>query len=80
MYVSLVSINHRTAPITVREMAAIRSGKLPDALSLLRSHASQGIILSTCNRTEVYTTGGDGRRDEEASLNFLKSHLEIHKV
>ena len=80
MYVSLVSINHRTAPITVREMAAIRSGKLPDALSLLRSHASQGIILSTCNRTEVYTTGGDGRRDEEASLNFLKSHLDIPNV
>ena len=80
MHVSLVGINHRTAPIAIREKAAIRAVKLHDSLSLLRTYVSQGIILSTCNRTEVYTADSDGRRAEEASLNFLEAHLNVPDV
>jgi glutamyl-tRNA reductase len=75
MNFSLAGVNHRTAPITIREKAAIRAGKLNDTLSLLSSHVSQGIILSTCNRTEVYTVNQDGYSSEKASLEFLGSHL-----
>jgi len=77
MYVSLVGINHRTAPVSIREKAAIRTGKLHDSLSLLRGYIPQGIILSTCNRTEVYTADNDSRHAKEASLDFLKAHLNI---
>ncbi len=77
MQLSLVGVNHLTAPITIREKAAIGAGKLQDSLSLLRSHVSQGIILSTCNRTEVYAVDSEGRHAEEVSLNFLKAHLDI---
>ena len=77
MNVSLVGVNHRTAPIAIRERAAVRAGGLHDALSLLRSYVSPGIILSTCNRTEVYTGGSDGCHAEEASFNFLKAYLNI---
>ncbi|MCH8863737.1 MAG: glutamyl-tRNA reductase [Chloroflexi bacterium] len=76
MQLSLVGINHRTAPVAIREKAAIRTGKLDDSLSRLGRYVDHGIILSTCNRTEVYTTDGDGRRNEEGSLDFLKTHLE----
>ncbi len=75
MHVNLVGINHRTAPVSIRERVAIRVGKLHDSLSLLRGYIPQGIILSTCNRTEVYTTDNDGHHAEEVSLNFLKAHL-----
>jgi len=77
MHISLVGINHRTAPIAIREKAVVRVGKLHDSLSLLRSYIPQGIILSTCNRTEVYTTDSDVRHAKTATLNFLKAHLDI---
>ena len=77
MHVSLVGVNHRTAPVAIREKLAIRSAKLSDSLLLLHRYVSQGIILSTCNRTEVYAVHGDGCHAEEASLNFLKAYLNI---
>lgn len=77
MQISLVGINHRTAPVAVREKVAIRTGNLGDFLELFRSHVSQGVILSTCNRTEVYTVTNNGSQAKELSLNFLQTHLDI---
>jgi len=77
MHISLVGINHSTAPITIREKLAITRGRLRDSLSLLCHYVPHGIILSTCNRTEVYTIDSDGFRAEEASINFLKAYLNI---
>ncbi len=77
MRISLVGINHSTAPITIREKVAITAGQLRDSLSLLRHYINHGIILSTCNRTEVYTTDSDDLHAEEASINFLKAHLNM---
>jgi len=54
---------------------SIRAQKLDDALQLLHSHVSHGVILSTCNRTEVYTTPNDSSGGEVASLDFLKAYL-----
>ena len=77
MHVSLVGINHSTAPITMREKVAITTGRLHNSLSLLRHYIPYGIILSTCNRTEVYATDSDSLHAEEASINFLKAHLNM---
>jgi len=76
MNICLVGVNHRTAPLAIREKAAIRSGQLNDALQLLRSYVSHGVILSTCNRTEVYTILNDGSYTEASSLDFLRTHLD----
>jgi len=77
MRISLVGINHQTAPVTVREKVAISTRKLHDALLMLRPHLSRGIVLSTCNRTEVYTVDSDDGHAEKASLDFLKARIEI---
>ena len=77
MNICLVGVNHRTAPVAVREKAAIRTAKLDNSLQLLRAYASQGVILSTCNRTEVYTVAGEDSHAKAASLNFLQTHLDI---
>ena len=77
MHVSLVGINHRTTPITILEKAAISTEQLSDSLSSLRHYMSYGIVLSTCNRTEVYSTANDDRHAKEASLSFLKARLNI---
>ena len=51
-----VGINHRTAPVQVRERVAFAQERLPEALNDLASHApvTEAAILSTCNRTEIY--------------------------
>jgi len=77
MHVSVVGINHQTTPIIIRERAAISTEKLHDSLLLFRSYVPHGVILSTCNRTEVYTIDMEGHDAREASLNFLKAHIDI---
>jgi glutamyl-tRNA reductase len=49
-------INHKTAPVEIREKLAFAPEKVCDALRDLvsREHINEAVILSTCNRTEVY--------------------------
>ncbi|MDO8715844.1 MAG: glutamyl-tRNA reductase, partial [Dehalococcoidales bacterium] len=77
MRISLVGVNHRTAPVEVREKAAIRNEELNRYLSLLRNHVSHGIILSTCNRTEVYIADNDRQDIDKAGLSFFQTYLNI---
>lgn len=56
MFPVIVGLNHRTAPIEVREKTSLHHTALRDALLNLKNHpALQGVvILSTCNRLEIY--------------------------
>ncbi len=56
MHVLSVGLNHSSAPLEIRERAAVTAEHLPDALKDLTKHhaVSEAAILSTCNRTEVY--------------------------
>ncbi len=51
-----LGINHKTAPLDLRERLAFTPQTLPEALSSLKklSHINEASILSTCNRTELY--------------------------
>ena len=60
MQLSLVGINHKTAPITIREKVAISGENLIDALSLLHSYVSQGVILSICNPSLIFLNSSSG--------------------
>ena len=54
-----VGLNHRTAPVEVRERFAVPAGKLGDSAKELLgiSGLEEGVVLSTCNRTEFYIAG-----------------------
>jgi len=80
MRINLVGIDHQTAPVAIREKVAISTKKLDDTLPMLRAYISRGIILSTCNRTEVYTIDSDTRHAERSSLDFLKAHINIPDI
>lgn len=56
MHLVVIGLNHVTAPIALREKLSVSEGQLPDALRNLASREgiSECIILSTCNRTEIY--------------------------
>ena len=51
MDITLVGISHKTAPVSVRERVAFSAEELPDALPRF---GGATVLLSTCNRTEVY--------------------------
>ena len=72
---TLLGLDHRTAPVAVREQAAIASEELAKALAGLRAYAGRAVVLSTCNRTEVYA--GSDRRAEAAVLAFLGERLKL---
>lgn len=56
MALTVVGVNHRGASLDVRERLAYRSSEAVPALEALRgaSDAREAVMLSTCNRTEVY--------------------------
>ena len=62
MALIVVGVNHTTAPIEVREKLAFRPAETLPRLARLRADgiASEGVILSTCNRTELYLVERNG--------------------
>ncbi|MBI3209187.1 MAG: glutamyl-tRNA reductase [Candidatus Solibacter usitatus] len=59
MKLHITGINHRTAPVEVREKLAYPSGQLDAAVQHLiaQEGVNEGLILSTCNRVEVVVSG-----------------------
>jgi glutamyl-tRNA reductase len=79
---AVVGLNHTTAPVEVRERAAVRVSEQEAVLSHLRQHAHEVMLLTTCNRTEVYLAGYDGSpldAFEEQWGQALSSHLYVHE-
>lgn len=66
----VVGLSHKTAPIEVRELLAIGREAIPDLLSRLvdQSTVGEAVVLSTCNRVEVYAAAPKrGASPEELS-------------
>src|SRR6267154_333291 len=60
MSITVLGVNHRTAPLEVRERFAHAPREVPAALErVLGVGARGGVLLSTCNRTEFYITEPD---------------------
>ena len=59
MQLTAVGLNHQTAPLSIREKLAFAAASLPEAVrNLAQSKAAkEAVILSTCNRTELYCVG-----------------------
>ncbi len=70
MSIAVVGVNHRTAPLEVRERFAHAPRDVPAALErVLSAGARGGVLLSTCNRTEFYLAEpGDGAPEEVWAL------------
>ncbi len=60
MPLALVGVSHHTAPVDVRERLAFTPDEAERVLATLREHAGvrEAVLLSTCNRTEVYLFPG----------------------
>jgi glutamyl-tRNA reductase len=69
----IVGLNHRSAPIEVRESVAFEKSEITDALGRLRSISAvrESVILTTCNRVEVVAAGPEIDRVMEAVTRLL---------
>ena len=56
MHIVVVGLSHKTAPVEIREKLAVPESRLGEALNRLCSYPGikEGMLLSTCNRVEVY--------------------------
>mgnify|MGYP001391658210 CR=1 FL=1 len=80
MSIVAVGINHKTAPVAVREKISFNPDNLSVALSeLLRNvNCREAAILSTCNRTEVYLVQeGDVSATQEKVVRWLELHHNV---
>ncbi|MEO1163819.1 MAG: glutamyl-tRNA reductase [Chloroflexota bacterium] len=92
MALLLVGLNHRTAPVELRERLYLPTDTLQNVLTQLHTHSNsidEIAMLSTCNRFEVYTATNDSAATQSDIVDFLceyyafaehelRPHLYIH--
>ncbi|HEY1170438.1 MAG TPA: glutamyl-tRNA reductase [Verrucomicrobiae bacterium] len=78
MSVVVIGLNHHTSPVELRERFAFPEAIIPDVLQQMRASglASEAVILSTCNRVELYVVTA---HNEKESFKALKEFLVAHR-
>jgi glutamyl-tRNA reductase len=56
MHILVIGLNYKTAPVEIRERLTFNPSQLGDAMNTLKGKKSvlENVIVSTCNRTEIY--------------------------
>ncbi len=81
----MMGLNHTTAPIEVREQIAsapcIRQDTLDELHSRLESNPfEEQLVLSTCNRTEIYVVTTDAPRAQSRLVSLFTSHATLSQT
>lgn len=79
MDVLVIGINHRTAPVEIREKLSFAGEELGSSLRrvLVHSEFTENMILSTCNRVEIYATTQQPEKGIASLKNFLAEYHGI---
>jgi glutamyl-tRNA reductase len=74
-----LGISHKTAPVEVRERLALDERQAERLLRELTAHdeVHEAVVISTCNRTELYLVGGDPVQAEADALARLATYADI---
>ncbi len=73
-------INHRTAPVEIREKLHLRDDEIASFLGELKGSLSECLVLSTCNRTEIYGVTGSRHIDLNYFKNLLVNFKDAHDL
>jgi glutamyl-tRNA reductase len=81
MHLLLVGISHRTAPVELRERLDFQGRGLATALSALVAKPAmrEAVVLSTCNRAELYTACEDIHQGRAALVDFIAAFHNIER-
>jgi glutamyl-tRNA reductase len=79
MNLIVLGLNHRSAPVEVRERLAFAVGRLGEATRALLNAAPlhEAAILSTCNRVEIYGLANSAAEATQAARRFLHDHHKL---
>ncbi|HFJ9425126.1 glutamyl-tRNA reductase [Bacillus cereus] len=84
MHILVVSVNYRTAPVEFREKLTFQAAELERAMTTLQNQKSvlENVIVSTCNRTEIYAVVDQLHTGRYYIKKFLADwfQLEIEEV
>lgn len=69
--ITVTGLNHKSAPVEIREKLHMPEEKLPDALRELQKRVSEGMIFSTCNRFEVVSRHENPENVRELLIQFI---------
>ena len=73
MHLTLVGLSHKTAPVEIREKLTFPANTQEHALTRLTEcdAVSEAVIVSTCNRTEIYAVTQQQRSRDFVGMNVL---------
>ena len=79
MHIVVVGLSHKTAPVELREKFTFNEDSLEEALHRLTAydHLNESVIISTCNRTEVYAVCDDSENGIEDVKQFLADYCRV---
>ncbi|WP_088007262.1 glutamyl-tRNA reductase [Indiicoccus explosivorum] len=79
MHTIVVGLNFRTAPVAIREKLSFSESGIPDAMQLLQEQKSilENVIVSTCNRTEIYAVVDQVHTGRYYIKDFLSKHFGL---
>lgn len=81
VHIIVVGLNYKTAPVEIRERLSFQDTDLEKAMSVLREQKSilENVILSTCNRTEIYAVVDQLHTGRYYIKDFLAKWFEMEK-
>ncbi|MEH7122309.1 glutamyl-tRNA reductase [Bacillus sp. JJ1773] len=81
MHIVVVGLNYKTAPVEIRERLTFNPSQLPDAMKTLKDKKSilENVIVSTCNRTEIYAVVDQIHTGRYYIKEFLSEWFKIEK-
>ena len=78
MNIGVVGVNHNLAPINVREAVSFTDTKKIEAINILLD--SEIVILSTCNRSEIYISGENIQQKVNELASFYKDYFGVKDI
>jgi len=79
MHLLLLGVSHKTAPVDLREKLDFSSRDVGAAVEALaaRSSAAESVVLSTCNRSEIYIASDTVDAAREEIIRFLSDYHQL---
>ncbi len=79
--ITIVGLSHRTAPLEIRERFVIEGDAAREALRrLAAAGCGEAVLLSTCNRTELYLRAESQADARALAVRFLSGHAGINEA
>ncbi|NCO65175.1 MAG: glutamyl-tRNA reductase [Candidatus Aquicultor secundus] len=81
MHIIVAGLSHKTAPVEVRETVTFPEQILSDALHMLTGYPSinEAVILSTCNRMEIYVVANDPDKGKDDVIRFISDYHSLER-